>query len=454
MQFVHGAVYKEKPALIHGLKTFLLAVVLLAPRLIYQRVRIDGSDYAKLVKTSVNAINLLNDTSASYDEQLEALQLEALSERLSNVGYRIDHFSESLNNDSETGFHMLSAIKDASPEAESADIILISARLDSQNEAAAFYDTSKIAVLESVAKKLSGMDTSSEVRFLISRDAHQGRNAAEEYLSNLSSDEKNRILFELSFEIMNSGEYPNFGAATVNGKTTPLSDALINSIRKMTGQKAELRKSTDTEYVVYHINDIPSALLIQNLSAESSPKNTAPDPDSDRLSDAAAIIGNVLTNTVSRNNTAFTAMIRSMDKNMIGSGSFVKKNYPESLSIIEISKELGVKLTETGQKDSAGADIYSGRLYLFTFDTPSEVLLHINDKGLKRITVNTKELSRSKEEMTQILKNFFGEPEAKEDVLIWTDKEYGAKYYISETDLSDILVSSISDGYTLYITAI
>ena len=105
-------------------------------------------------------------------------------------------------------------------------------------------------------------------------------------------------------------------------------------------------------------------------------------------------------------------------------------------------------------KAQDGTDIYSGNLYLLTFDSPSEVFLHINDEGLKRITVNTKDLSRSKEELTQILKNLFGEPEAKDDVLIWTDEEYGSKYHLSETDSSDAFENSVSEGYTLYLTKI
>lgn len=454
MQFVHGAIYKEKKALIHGIKTFLLAVLLLAPRLIYQRVRVDGSDYLKLIKTSVNATGLINDSSASYDEQLEERQLEALAERLSAAGYRTDILNGSLSSNSETGVQMLSAVKAASSDSDEADIILISAYLDSSDADAVFLDTSKIAILESAAKRLSAMDTSAEIRFLISRDLYKGQNAAEEYLSNLSSDEKNRILFELSIDLRKSDEYPGFEAATANGKATPLSEALISSIRKMTGQKTELKRSTETEYIVYHVNDIPSVLLIRNLPEDSSTKNAPQVPDAEQLSDTAAIIGNILSDACSKNSTAFTTSIRSIDKSNIGSGSFVKKAYPKSVSVMKISEELGVKLTETGMKAQDGTDIYSGNLYLLTFDSPSEVFLHINDEGLRRITVNTKDLSRSKEELTQILKNLFGEPEAKDDVLIWTDEEYGSKYHLSETDSSDAFENSVSEGYTLYITKI
>ena len=452
MQFVHGAIYKEKKSLIHGIKTFLLALLLLAPRLIYQRVRVDGSDYLKLIKTSIEATGIINNASATYDEQVEKLQLEALAERLSEDGYHIDHLTGSADNDSINGFQLLSAVKTTLSDAESADIILISAYLDAADEVASFFDTSKIAILESVAKKLSYMETSAEVRFLISRDARQGRDMAEEYISSLSADEKKRIIFELSFEISNSDEYPNYGAATVNGRSTSVSDALISSIRKMTGQKVNLQISTDTEYVVYHVNDIPSVLLIRNLTEESSTKKAG--VQAEKLSDSAAIIGNILTNAVSKNRTAFSDSIRSMDKDVVGSGSFVKKAYPKSLSVMDISEDLGVKLTEIGKKDSAGAVIYSGRLYLLTFDSPSEVLFHINDEGLKKISLNTKELSRSKEEITQILKNLFGEPETEDGVLIWTDEEYSSKYHLTESDTSDTFENSVSDGYTLYITSI
>ena len=451
MQFVHGAIYKEKKSLIHGIKTFLLALILLAPRLIYQRVRVDGADYVKLIKASIEAHGIINAASASYDEKTEELQLEALAERLSEKGAHIDFLTGSVNNYSEADFQMLSIVKPASSDTEDADIILVSAYLNAADDAAAFNDSSKIACLESVAKKLSDMETSAEIRFLISKDAHQGRDSAEGYISSLSSDEKARILFELSFEIRNSDEYPNYEAATVNGKATPISEALISSIKKMTGQKADLQRSTDTDYVVYHVNDIPSVLLIRNLKEENS-KNKA-EAEAEKLSDSAAIIGNILTNAVSKNRPDFMDSIRSMDKDKVGSGSFVKKAYPESSSIMDISAYLGVKLTETGQKDSAGADIYSGRLYLLTFDTPSEVFFHINDEGLKKITLNTKELSRTREELTQILKNLFEEPETENGVLIWTDKEYGSRYHMSEVDSSDAFENNVSDGYTLYITA-
>ena len=454
MQFVHGAVYKEKKALLHGLKTFLLAVILLAPRLIYQKVRIDGSDYAGLIKTSIKATAIINDASASYDEQIEKLQLEALAERLSENGYSIDYLTGSSDGDSGNEFQMLSAVKATSSDSDASDIILISTYIDSSDADAIFYDTAKIAVLESVAKRLSVMNASTEIRFLISRDPGQGRNTAEEYMSNLSSEDKQRILFELSLDLENSDEYPGFKAATVNGKATPLSDALISSIKKMTGQKVELQRSTDTEYVVYHINGIPSVLLTQHLTKESSAKKSSLVPDAEQLSDTAAIIGNMLTNAVSKNSTAFIDSIRSMDMREPGSGSFVRKAYPESLSMMKISEELGVRLTETGMKDPDGADIYSGNLYLLTFDTPSEVYFHITDKGLNRITVNTKGLSRSKEELTQILKNLFGEPEVKDSVRIWTDEEYGSRYHIAEADLSDTFDNIVSDGYSLYITAI
>ncbi|WP_036607401.1 M28 family peptidase [Oribacterium sp. P6A1] len=457
MQFVHGFLYKQKPYIRSGVKTFIIAVILLAPRLIYQHIRIDGSDYKKAVKASVKAVSSVYDSVGTADSANIKAQLEALSERLSDSGYSVS-LASSVENENEGNFTVrtFSAVKAASSDADRADIILISTALDSDGTEEGFTDdAAEISVIEAVAKKLEKTELDTELRFLVFTDGRNGQDGAYSYLHSLTEDERNRITGNISFDLLGLSDYTGFETVTVNGRENPLSGIINSSVKRMTGQKLSIIQEKDSELVSFHINEIPGVLLKQAYVEKASAAKSVDMLNQDEIADAAAIIGDAVIRELKSRESETIKALKTDDREAFTSGSFRKDkdSFSCGSSLKDISENFGTVLTETGLTDASGNKLYEGRLYLLTFDSPVPVLFHVNDSGLQIVAADTGAVPASKDELTRILKNLFGDPIAEADVLSWTDEKTGAVYHIAASE-SDYTVSSMtSGGYSFYITA-
>ncbi len=451
MQFVHGFIYKDKPAIKSGIKTFFLAVILLLPRLSYQHFRIDGADYKKSVKKSLSSIDTIYKDDGISDAASLKDQIEALSQRLAADDYQVELQSsvEQENGENYT-LRNLSAIKSAAIP-DSADIILISTALDSED----FSYAADISVIESLADKLSTYDSSIEIRFLVSMDGREGQDAAQYYIDSLDASVLDRIICNIDFDMQSLADYTGLLGFTVNGRKNPVSDAITTSVKRMTGQALEIKQNKECEYISFHLNGIPTVYLEQATVEDSSAARSIDDLDVDQISDVAAVLGDTIIPLVRNGSSELTEALTSDTRNIYCSGAFQKDKdtFIKGNSLKEISEAFGTALTKTEQQDSYGNDLYSGRLYILTFDDAVNVLFHITDGKLSRISIDTGDVPVSKDELTQILNNLYGDYQKEDDEIIWTDAGSKAIYSISGAESKNAIDSMTSGGYSFNISS-
>ncbi len=458
MQFVHGFLYKKKPYIRSGVKTFIIAVVLLAPRLLYQHIRIDGSDYLKEVRSSLKSVSTVFDTEGAADSSNMQSQLEALSERLSDAGYSVE-LTSSVGNDKDGSFTVrnLSASKSAS-DADS-DIILISTSLDSEGTEADFTDdAANISVLESVAKKSQKTNTAAEIRFLVLTDGRGGQDGAYTYIDSLTESEKERLIGNISFDLTGLSDYTGFETSTSNGVDNPLSVIIGSSLKRMTGQKANIMQNKESLDTAFHVKGVSGVLLKQAYVEKADAAKALDKLNEDEIADAAAIISDAVNELIRSQNSGAAASLRSLssdEKVRYSSGSFRKDrdSFMCGASLKEISENFGTPLKATGITDAYGNETYEGHLYLLTFDSPVPVIFHVSASGLERVTIDTGSISSTKDELTQILKNLFGEPEDASGIILWKDEKANASYCIGDSGSPDAVSSMTTGGYSFYITS-
>lgn len=490
MQFVHYFIYKSKTHLHSGIKTLILALVLLAPRLTYQQIRIDGSDYKKSVKEALGSVTKVYE--ASDREAAEKAQLEALSERLQAYGFTVE-LDTSVETKKNLSFTVrnLTAVKAAASGSPESDFILISTVLpgaeSSDSHHSEYAGAANVSALEALASKLKDMTSDTELRFLVTCDGRDGQDGAYNYIKNLSEDEKRRCLGNISFDLLGLSDYTGFAISTVNGVANPLSLSVKTSVKKMTGQKTSVQQKKNSQIVSFHVNGIHSVNLSQSYVDKAEPAKSPEKLNESEIEDMAAIIGNILMPVMKEGDSELvieskTVVASQNEENSpyfsgsfkTGKDTFSGVSFPRGTDIISeesslkensevsddsylesIMENFGTKLTDTGHKDSSGNALFSGSLYLLTFDSPVNVLFHIGESGLSAISIDTVDIAFSKEELTQILTNLFGEPVEEGDSSSWTDEKSCAKYVISD-DTPDSLFSSETDmlngGYSLIVT--
>lgn len=453
MQFVHGTIYKDKPAIKSGIKTFFLAVILLVPRLSYQHLRIDGADYKKSVKDSLTSINSIYKDQGTSDVSGLKVQMESLSERLADDGLKVElQSSVEEGNGSTYTIRNMSAIKPATKSADPADIVLISTSLDVDSD---YSYAADLSVMESLAHKLSAYDSSVEIRFLVSMDGRQGQDAAKYYLDSLDDSIVDRIICNIGYKMQSLADYTGLLGFTPNGKGNPVSSHISSSVKRMTGQSLDVKQLKTAEYISFHLNDIPAMYLEQATVADSSNADSINDLDIDQIADVAAVIGDTVIPMIKSETSDLTSSLSGDLRTTYCSGSFIKgkDTFIIGSSMREIAEAYGTSLTSLSQKDSDGNDLYSGNLYILTFDDAVGVTFHIKDNVLNKISINTGDIPVTKDELTQILSNLFGNYQNVDNTLIWTDADSGAAYIISDTDSTDALNMMTSGGYSFYISS-
>ncbi len=453
MQFVHGFIYKDKSAIKSGIKTFFLAVFLLVPRLSYQYLRIDGADYKKSVKDSLSSINSIYKDHGTYDTTLLKAQMESLSEHLADDGLKVElQSSVQQENGNSYTIRNLSAIKSATDSPDSANIVLVSTSLDEDSD---YSYAADLSVMESLAHKLSSYDSSIEIRFLVSMDGRQGQDAAQYYLDSLDDSIVDRISCNIDFKMKSLSDYTGLLGFTPNGKSNPVSSHISSSVKKMTGQSLDVKQLKTAEYISFHLNDIPAIYLEQADVADSNPADSIDDLDIDQIADVAAVIGDTVIPMIKSGTSDLISSLSGDLRNTYCSGSFLKDKdlFISGSSIRGISEAYGTSLTSLDQKDSDGNDLYSGSMYILTFDDAVGATFHIKDNTLARISINTGDIPVTKDELIQILNNLFDSYQNIDNTLIWTDAGSGAAYSITDISSSDALDNMTSGGYSFYISS-
>ena len=428
MQFLHAVLYKDTKARRDGVRALLLGIGLLAPRIVYHQLRLDASDYKKAVTTA-------------YQSGADTIP--------------------------ETGDgYTLLAIQQGAADPAAADIVVLSTALytpEGERNAAG------LAVLKAVSEQTLKRKSAVELRYIAFNGEADVRTGARNYLESLPDEEKSRMVADIQVGDIGHADAGAFQIAVSNGHENPLTDRLVKSVKRMSGQKATMRVDKLSDHTAFSMDGIPAAMLLQeggvNGNAEnstSSTKGSAAAPEMDELSKAAAIVGDTVQGLMREKSGRFRTEVEATPMDVRAAGAFQPQMdaWPDGTGIPAIEQQLGTRLTDTGKSDADGCEIYTAALYILQQDAPVAVEVHVatTPERVKQITVDTSALGLDEAMLRPVLTNFFGEGSEKNTEhgsheTIFLDSDAQAVYHVSATTAPETDSAVPAGSYTLSISA-
>lgn len=444
MQFLHAVLYKDTKARRDGMRALLLGVVLLAPRIVYHQFRLDASDYKKAV-------------TSAYQSGTDAIL--------------------------ETGDgYTLIAVQQADTDPANADIVVLSTALYTPDGAP---NAAGLAVLKAVSEQTLKKKSAVELRYIAFTGEEDALAGARNYLSSLPEEEKARVVADIQVGSIGHADAGAFQIAVNNGRENPLTDRLVKSVKRMSGQKATMRADKSSDHTAFSMEGIPAAMLLQEGAGEtettesgdveqksgeskttgkrvSSTKDGDAAPEMDELAKAAAVVGDTVQGLMRDKNSRFRTEVEVTPVAVRAAGAFQPQVdvWPSGTGIPTIELQLGTRLSDTGKSDADGCKIYTAQLYILQQDAPVPVEVHVTTapERVDQITVDTSALGMDEAMLRPMLTNFFGEgsEKAAENVsheTIYLDSAAQAVYHVSATTTAETGTDVPVGGYTLSITA-
>ena len=446
MQFLHAVLYKDTKARRDGVRALLIGIGLLAPRIVYHQFRLDASDYKKSV-------------TAAYQSGTDAI--------------------------SETGDgYTLLAIQQGGTDPANADIVVLSTALYTPDGAP---NAAGLAVLKAVSEQTLKKKSAVELRFIAFTGEEDALAGARNYLDKLPDEEKARVVADIQVGDIGQADGGAFQIAVSNGHENPLTDRLVKSVKRMSGQKATMHEDRSSDHTAFSMEGIPAAMLLQegaaSLEAEnagsaageqerdvngkagnstSSTKGSTAAPDMDELSKAAAIVGDTVQGFIREKSGRFRTEMEATPVDVRAAGAFQPQvdAWPAGTGIPTIEQQLGTRLTDTGTRDADGCEIYTAVLYILQQDTPVTVGVHVTTtpERVDQIMVDMSALGVDEAMLRPMLTNFFGEGSEKaaengSHETIYLDSGAQAMYHVSATTNAETDAAAPAGSYTLSITA-
>lgn len=445
MQFLHAVLYKDTKARRDGVRALLLGICLLAPRIVYHQFRLDTADYKKAV-------------TSAYQSGTDAIL--------------------------ETGDgYTLLAVQQADADPANADIVVLSTALYTSDGAP---NTAGLAMLKAVSEQTQKKKSAVELRYIAFTGEEDARTGARNYLESLPDEEKSRVVADIQVGDIGHTDAGAFQIAVSNGHENPLTDRLVKSVKRMSGQKATMRVDKLSDHTVFSMEGIPAAMLLQEGAGEteatesgdveqksgeskttgkrvSSAKGGDAAPEMDELAKAAAIVGDTVQSLMREKDGSFRTEVEATPINVRAAGAF--QPYVDTFSFSEsmpaIEQKLGTRLTDTGTRDADGCEIYTAALYILQKDAPVTVDVHIEKEGTERVhqlSISSSTLGIDEAMLRQMLSNFFGEGSEKVEgdgrhEHIYLDSDANAMYHVSATTKAETDTAVPAGSCTLSITA-
>lgn len=412
MQFLHAVLYKDTKARRDGVRALLLGVVLLAPRIVYHQFRLDAADYKKAV-------------TSAYQSGTDAIL--------------------------ETGDgYTLLAIQQADTDPANADIVVLSTALYTPEGTT---NAAGLAVLKAVSEQTQKKKSAVELRYIAFTGEEDALAGARNYLASLPEEEKDRVVADIQVGDIGHADAGAFQIAVSNGRENPLTDRLVKSVKRMSGQKATMRADKSSDHTAFSMEGIVSAVLTQGGDAAL---------EMDELAKAAAIVGDTVQGLVRDKSGSFRVEVEATPVAVRAAGAFQPQvdAWPSGTGIPAIEQQLGTRLTDTGTRDADGCKIYTAQLYILQQDAPVPVEVHVTTapECMDQITVDTSALGMDEAMLRPMLTNFFGDGSEKaaengSHETIYLDSAAQAMYHVSATTTAETSAGVPAAGYTLSITA-
>ena len=412
MQFLHAVLYKDTKARRDGVRALLLGVVLLAPRIVYHQFRLDAADYKKAV-------------TSAYQSGTDAIL--------------------------ETGDgYTLLAVQQGGTDPANADIVVLSTALYTPEGTT---NAAGLAVLKAVSEQTQKKKSAVELRYIAFTGEEDALAGARNYLASLPEEEKARVVADIQVGDIGHADAGAFQIAVSNGRENPLTDRLVKSVKRMSGQKATMRADKSSDYTAFSMEGIVSAALTQEGDAA---------PEMDELAKAAAIVGDTVQGLMRDKSGRFRAEVEATPVDVRAAGAFQPQvdAWPSGTGIPAIEQQLGTRLTDTGTRAADGCGIYTAQLYILQQDAPVPVEVHVTTapERVDQITVDMSALGMDEAMLRPMLTNFFGEVSEKaaengSHETIYLDSAAQAMYHVSATTNAETDADVPAGSYTLSITA-
>lgn len=412
MQFLHAVLYKDTKARRDGVRALLLGVVLLAPRIVYHQFRLDAADYKKAV-------------TSAYQSGTDALP--------------------------ETGDgYTLLAIQQGGTDPANADIVVLSTALYTPEGTT---NAAGLAVLKAVSEQTQKKKSAVELRYIAFTGEEDALAGARNYFASLPEEEKARVVADIQVGDIGHADAGAFQIAVSNGRENPLTDRLVKSVKRMSGQKAMMCADKSSDHTALSMEGIVSAVLTQGGDAA---------PEMDELAKAAAIVGDTVQGLMRDKSGRFRAEVEATPVDVRSAGAFQPQvdAWPSGTGLPAIEQQLGTRLSDTGKSDADGCKIYTAQLYILQEDAPVPVEVHVTTapECVDQITVDTSALGMDEAMLRPMLTNFFGDGSEKtaengSHETIYLDSAAQAMYHVSATTTAETGAGVPAVGYTLSITA-
>lgn len=412
MQFLHAVLYKDTKARRDGVRALLLGAVLLAPRIVYHQFRLDAADYKKVV-------------TSAYQSGTDAIL--------------------------ETGDgYTLLAIQQGGTDPANADIVVLSTALYTPEGTT---NAAGLAVLKAVSEQTQKKKRAVELRYIAFTGEGDALAGARNYLASLPEEEKARVVADIQVGDIGHADAGAFQIAVSNGRENPLTDRLVKSVKRMSGQKATMRADKSSDHTAFSMEGIVSAVLTQVGDAA---------PEMDELAKTAAIVGDTVQGLMRDKSGRFRAEVEAKPVDVRAAGAFQPQvdAWPSGTGLPVIEQQLGTRLSDTGKSDADGCKIYTAQLYILQQDAPVPVEVHVTTapERVDQITVDTSALGMDEAMLRPMLTNFFGEGSEKaaengSHETIYLDSAAQAMYHVSATTTAETGTGVPAVGYTLSITA-
>lgn len=446
MQFLHAVLYKDTKARRDGVRALLLGVVLLAPRIVYHQFRLDTADYKKAV-------------TSAYQSGTDAIL--------------------------ETGDgYTLLAVQQADADPANADIVVLSTALYTPDGTP---NTAGLAVLKAVSEQTVKKKSAVELRYIAFTGEEDALAGARNYIASLPEEEKARVVADIQVGDIGHAAV-EFQIAVSNDRENPLTDRLVKSVKRMSGQKATMRADKSSDHTAFSMEGIVSAALTQEGTVDASgeagntesagskqkrsesgktgnsvsPAKSGDAPEMDELAKAAAISGDTVQGLMRDKSGRFRAEVEATPVDVRAAGAFQPQVdvWPSGTGIPAIEQQLGTRLTDTETSDADGCKIYTAQLYILQQDVPVPVEVYVTTapERVDQITVDTSALGMDEAMLRPMLTNFFGEGSEKaaengSHETIYLDSDAQAVYHVSATTTAETGTDVPVGGYTLSITA-
>lgn len=446
MQFLHAVLYKDTKARRDGVRALLLGVVLLAPRIVYHQFRLDTADYKKAV-------------TSAYQSGTDAIL--------------------------ETGDgYTLLAVQQADADPANADIVVLSTALYTPDGTP---NTAGLAVLKAVSEQTVKKKSAVELRYIAFTGEEDALAGARNYIASLPEEEKARVVADIQVGDIGHAAV-EFQIAVSNDRENPLTDRLVKSVKRMSGQKATMRADKSSDHTAFSMEGIVSAALTQEGTVDASgeagntesagskqkrsesgktgnsvsPAKSGDAPEMDELAKAAAIVVDTVQGLMRDKSGRFRAEVEATPVDDRAAGAFQPQVdvWPSGTGIPAIEQQLGTRLTDTETSDADGCKIYTAQLYILQQDVPVPVEVYVTTapERVDQITVDTSALGMDEAMLRPMLTNFFGEGSEKaaengSHETIYLDSDAQAVYHVSATTTAETGTDVPVGGYTLSITA-